>query len=390
MINTRYLNNSPEAQLRNVGWDWMLGADTLPYLTNEVVTVKSYEAEAYYNAANELYEIYAEAAQHAIDRNLWKEMGIPESLIELIKISWEDDRHWHIYGRFDLAGGVSREPIKLIEFNADTATCIPETAVVQWAHLKANTMDESKQFNNVYEALKAQFAELRRRNMHLAPTLLFSTMRDAPEDDTNVAVLGEAAREAGFDVEFSYMDEVEFTPTEGIFKQNPRNGQFEQFDFWFKLVPWEYIGYEEPELAELLTSIVKNGKAMIINPAYTLLFQSKYILKLLWDLYPNHPLLLPTTSQPLSNKISVEKVLFGREGANVRILETNGTVITAADGDYGDYEKVYQEYVEFPRDALGQRYQAGVFWAGDACGLGYRRGGKIIDNTAQFVGHLVE
>lgn len=390
MINTRYLNQNPEAQLRNVGWDWMLGADTLPYLANEVVTIKSYEAEAYFNAANELYEIYTEAAQHAIDRNLWKEMGIPENLIELIKITWEDDRHWHIYGRFDLAGGVKREPIKLIEFNADTATCIPETAVVQWAHLKANQMDESQQFNNVYEALKDQFAELRRRNMHLAPTLLFSTMRDAPEDDTNVAVLGEAAREAGFDVEFSYMDEVEFSPNEGIFKQNPHNGKFEQFDFWFKLVPWEYIGYDEPDLAEILTQIVKNGKAVIVNPAYTLLFQSKYILKLLWDLYPNHPLLLPTMSQPLTNKVSVEKVLFGREGANVRILESNGAVVSAAEGDYGDYEKIYQEYVEFPRDALGQRYQAGVFWAGEACGLGYRRGGKIIDNTAQFVGHIVE
>jgi glutathionylspermidine synthase len=251
-------------------------------------------------------------------------------------------------------------------------------------------MDESKQFNNVYEALKEQFAELRRRNSHLAPTLLFSTMRDAPEDDTNVAVLGEAAREVGFDVEFSYMDEVDFSATEGIFKQNPQNGKFEQFDFWFKLVPWEYIGYDEPELAALLTGIVKNGKAMVINPAYTLLFQSKYILKLLWDLYPNHPLLLPVASYPLADKVNVEKVLFGREGANVRILETNGSVISAADGDYGDYEKIYQEYVEFPRDALGQRYQAGVFWAGEGCGLGYRRGGKIIDNTAQFVGHLVE
>lgn len=390
MINTRFLNNSPETPLRNVGWEWMLGADTLPYLTNEVVTVKSYEAEAYYNAANELYEIYTEAAQHAIDHHLWKEMGIPENLIDLIKISWEDDRHWHIYGRFDLAGGVSRQSIKLIEFNADTATCIPETAVVQWAHLKANNMDESKQFNNLYQALVEQFTELRRRNPDMSPSLLISAMRDAPEDDTNVAVLGEAAKEAGFDVEYAYIDEVEFSEVEGIFKQNPKNGRFEQFDFWFKLVPWEYIAYDEPELTQTLTGILKNRKAIIINPAYTLLFQSKYILKLLWDLYPNHPLLLPTTTHPLPDKMSVEKVLFGREGANVRILETNGTVISAAEGDYGDYEKIYQEYVEFPRDSLGKRYQAGVFWAGDACGLGYRRGGKIIDNTAQFVGHLVE
>jgi len=389
-LHTQFLNNSPEVQLRNAGWEWMLGEDTLPYLTKEVVKVKAYEAEAYYNAVDELYEIFTEAAQHAIDHQLWREMGIPENLIELIKMTWDDDRHWHIYGRFDLVGGLGRQPIKLIEFNADTATCIPETAVVQWAHLKANDMDESKQFNNVYATLVEQFTELRRRNPDMSPSLLISALRDSPEDDTNVAVLGEAAKEAGFDVEYAYIDEVEFSDTEGIFKQNPKNGQFERFDFWFKLVPWEYIACEEPELTETLTAIVKARKVVVINPAYTLLFQSKYILKLLWDLYPHHPLLLPTSTHPLPDKASVEKVLFGREGANVRILEANGTVAAAADGDYGDYEKIYQEYVEFPRDALGQRYQAGVFWAGEACGLGYRRGGKILDNTAQFVGHLVE
>ena len=36
--------------------------------------------------------------------------------------------NWHLYGRFDLSGGLDGKPIKLIEFNADTATCIPETA----------------------------------------------------------------------------------------------------------------------------------------------------------------------------------------------------------------------------------------------------------------------
>ncbi|MCU0338503.1 MAG: glutathionylspermidine synthase family protein, partial [Spirosomaceae bacterium] len=389
MIQTQFLNQAPDTQLRKIGWEWMLGADTLPYLTNEVVRIKTYEADAYYEAANELYEIFAEAAQYAVEKELWHEMGIPQNLVELVKLTWEDDRHWHVYGRFDLAGGVSRQDIKLIEFNADTATCIPETAVVQWAHLKANGLDESKQFNNVYEALKAQFAELRRRNMHLTPTLLLSAMRDTPEDDTNVALLGEAAREAGFDVDFAYIDEVEFSPTEGIFRHNPQTGRFEQFDFWFKLIPWEYIGYDEPDLADTLTQIVRNGKAVIVNPAYTLLFQSKYILKILWDLYPGHPLLLPTATQPPTNRPSVEKVLLGREGANVRILEENGAVVASAAGDYGDYDKIYQDYVEFPRDALGQRYQAGVFWAGEGCGLGFRRGGKILDNTAQFVGHLV-
>jgi glutathionylspermidine synthase len=42
------------------------------------------------------------------------------------------------------------------------------------------------------------------------------------------------------------------------------------------------------------------------------------------------------------------------------------------------------------KDASGNYYQAGVFFAYEPCGLGYRKGGAIIENTAQFVGHLID
>ncbi|MDR6195774.1 glutathionylspermidine synthase family protein [Siphonobacter sp. SORGH_AS_0500] len=390
MIKIKTLPTSPETQLRQIGWDWMLGSDTLPYLTHELVSVNQTEAQAYYDAANDLYEMFVEAGQAVIDQHRFAELGIPENLIDLVKLSWNDDRHLHLYGRFDLAGGISGLPIKLIEFNADTATCIPETGIVQWAHLKANGLDEAAQFNTLYESLVENFEILRNLNSDLTPTLLISSMRDTPEDDANVQVIGEAAREAGFDIEYAYVDEVEFSPSEGLFRQNPQNGTFEKFDFWFKLVPWEYIAWDEPDLADLLTQMVKNRKTVIINPAYTLLFQSKAILKVLWELYPNHPLLLPTTDQAPTGKPSVRKVLFGREGANVEILDTNGAVSEQAEGEYGEQAVIYQEYTEFPADAQGNRYQAGVFFAGEGCGLGFRRGGKILDNSAQFSGHLVE
>jgi glutathionylspermidine synthase len=389
MVKTTFLEHSPQTQL-HADWNWLLGSDTLPYLTNETVVVKKREVDAYYEATNELYEMFVAAAQYVIDNQLWQVMGIPQNLVELIELSWNDDRHWHIYGRFDLAGGIDSQPIQLIEFNADTATCIPETAIVQWAHLKANGLNDSQQFNSVYESLVQQFAALRERNADLSPSLLLSTMRGNPEDDTNVSVLGEAARQAGFDVEYACIDDVEFSESEGIFHKNSATNQFDFFNFWFKLVPWEFIGYDEPELAKILTQIVKNRKAVVVNPAYTLLFQSKYILKILWDLYPNHPLLLKTDSKPLDNDTQVEKVLLGREGANVRILEPNQTVINSVSGDYGHYDKIYQTYTKFPQDAIGLRYQAGLVWAGESCGLGFRRGGKILDNTAQFVGHCVE
>ena len=389
MLKTQFLEHSPETQLRNVGWDWLLGSDTLPYLTKEVVIVKNNEIDAYYEATNTLYEMCVAAAQYVIDNQLWEAAGIPKNLIELIEQSWNDDRHWYIYGRFDLAGGIDNQPIKLIEFNADTATCIPETAIVQWAHLKANDLNGSKQFNDLYESLVRQFVELRERNADLSPSLLLSTMKDNPEDDTNVSVLGEAAREAGFDVEYACIDDVEFSESDGIFCENKTTGQFEFFNFWFKLVPWEFIAYDEPELTQILTQIVKNRKVIILNPAYTLLFQSKYILKILWDLYPNHPLLLETKAEPLHNQTQVEKVLLGREGANVRIIEPDQSTSNSVGGDYGHYAKIYQSYTEFTKDAAGLSYQAGIFWAGEACGLGFRRGNKILDNTAQFVGHII-
>jgi glutathionylspermidine synthase len=384
------LPKAPDAQLRNLGWDWMLGQDTLPYLTNEAVVLTVAEVDAYEEAANELFDMFVAAGQAVIDQNRFAELGIPDSLVELIKLTWDDDRNIHLYGRFDLAGGIDGKPIKLIEFNADTATCLPETAVVQFAHLKANGRDESQQFNSVFETLTAQFEEILAVNPDLQPSLLLSAMRNFPEDDANVALIGEAAREAGFEVEFDFIDEVEFSEEDGIFWQNPRNSQFEKMDFWFRLVPWEVIADEEPDLIEILTEIVRKRHALILNPAYTLLFQSKYILKILWELYPNHPLLLETDDKPLSGKACVEKVIFGREGANVRVLNADGSERDAVEGEYEDYPKVYQEYIDFPQDDDERRYQAGVFYAGAACGLGFRRGGAILNNTASFVGHVVE
>ncbi|OLF34358.1 glutathionylspermidine synthase, partial [Psychrobacter sp. Cmf 22.2] len=71
-----------------------------------------------------------------------------------------NDVHWHLYSRFDLAGGIDNKPIKLIEFNADTPTSVFETAIVQWAMLNVNNLKEDHQFNNLYHALKVNFTLL--------------------------------------------------------------------------------------------------------------------------------------------------------------------------------------------------------------------------------------
>lgn len=389
-MKIKKLEKNPVQFLKSEGWEWIPGEDTLPYVTQDLVVVSEKEAEAYFEAANTLYHMFQDAAQHIIDNNLFEAMGISANLIPLIKYSWENDENWHLYGRFDFAGGLDNKPIKLIEFNADTATCIPETALMQWASLKVNGLEESNQFNTVFEALTEAFIEIKNSNSQLAPAILFSTMEGYPEDKSNVDVLMEAARLAGFETEHEYIELVEFSETEGVYKQNVEIGTFTPYDFWFKLVPWEFIADKEPELLNILTKRVLEGKLVVLNPAYTMLFQTKGILKVLWDLYQYHPLLLETSFEPLKNKAQVQKVVLGREGANVKIIRASGTTENFSTGDYSRQKMVYQEYTEFVKDKQGAYYQAGVFVSGEACGLGFRKGGQIIDNKAQFCGHIIE
>ncbi len=378
--------------LESIGFYWHTDKDHTSYIADELVVVSNDEVEAYYEAANELYDMFAQAGQYVIDNNLFHELNIPFNLVELIKNSWENDVHWHLYGRFDFAGGVDGKPIKLLEFNADTPTSLYETAIIQWAMLKANGMDEAKQFNTVFEALKENFKRLvvlggdtdDFAQYYDGWKILFSSIRGSIEDENTTRLLQIAANEAGFYTDFAYVDEVGFNGKEGIFKGD------ENFEFWFKLIPWENIAIEEGDLALLLDEIIKEQRAIVLNPAYTLLFQSKAFMKVLWDLFPNHPLLLETSFAPLNGKKQVEKRAFGREGANTIIYDNDMSVLAKVDGEYGNFKAIYQEYVELPKDAKGESYQAGVFFAYEGCGLGFRRGGLIMENFSKFVGHRMK
>lgn len=379
--------------LESIGFVWHTDSDNTSYISDELLIINEDEANAYYEAANELYDMFVEAGQYVIDNNLFHELNIPFNLVELIKESWENEVHWHLYSRFDLAGGIDGKPIKLIEFNADTPTSLFETAIIQWAMLKANNLDEESQFNNLYEALKDNFKRIitldsdiekfEEYYSKLAWKILFSSISNSSEDINTTKLLQHIASEIGFYTDFEYIENVQFSD-EGIFKDE------ELFEFWFKLIPWEEIAIQEGELALILTQIIKDKKAIIFNPAYTLIFQSKAFMKILWDLYPNHPLLLETSFEPLVGKKYVEKRAFGREGANTKIVNADGSIDEQKEGEYENFKPIYQEYVEFPQDSNKNYYQAGVFYAYEACGLGFRRGGKILNNMSKFVGHIIK
>jgi glutathionylspermidine synthase len=381
----------PDAIFAKLGFYWYTSPQDKSYVADDLVVITKDEGDAYYSAANELYDMFVQAGQYVIDKGLYSLLDIPENLIPMIETSWEDDSNFHLLGRFDLAGGLDGKPIKLIEFNADTPSLVFEVALIQWIILKHNNMKEENQYNSLYEKLKENFIRLKKLHPVFGvredsiPHALFSCLDMGVEDENTTRLIEEIAYEAGFITGFEFVDKVHFGADEGIL-----NTEGDAFDYWFKLIPYEYMSKYEPELVEIITGILKNKRCILLNPPYTLLFQSKGILKVLWDLFPNHPLLLAVSDKPLPFVKCVEKRTLGREGANVRILDRAGNEISATDGDYEEYGRIYQEWADLPVDKQGRFYQAGVFFSYEACGLGFRRERGIIHNQSQFVGHYVE
>lgn len=393
MVDDRLIDIKPipSKVVKKLGLKHFFAPD-MEYIVDELMEVHPNEIQTYRDAANQLYKMYEEAAQYVIDNDLWEAAGIPQNAIEIIKYTWRNrDQHPHLYGRFDISGVIDGKPGKLIEFNADTATVLAESVIIQREQLMANKMDTSKQFNDTFKFIRESLKNLMAKHPHREPTLLVSTLGHE-EDFISADMIAQAAERAGMETLFADLPEVEFAPDEGIFARL-RDDEYLQVDFWFKLIPWEFIAFEEPELMDILTKLVVEEKVIILNPAYTLLFQSKAMLTILWNLFPNHELLLKTSFNPdefKGKQAYVEKVIYGREGFNITVFDKYGGTKEWNQGDYADYPSIYQAYDQLPMDEDGDFYQAGVYFAGEASGLAFRRrDGYIVDEDAEFIGHYI-
>jgi hypothetical protein len=144
----------------------------------------------------------------------------------------------------------------------------------------------------------------------------------------------------------------------------------------FKLYPWE--GLVADELGELLPVI----PVMWFEPAWKMILSNKAILPILWELFPDHPNLLPAAGEPLPGAW-VRKPRLGREGANVSIRAPGIEVDSA--GPYADTGFVYQTYTELGEHD-GMRPVIGSWLIGGcAAGIGIRETtGYVTGNTARF------
>jgi glutathionylspermidine synthase len=379
----------PKEAYQKWGLGWYRKGDNEDYLAPELLRISNAEVSDLRLASQKLWELIEQATEAVISKNQLADLHVPGNMAEAIRLSWQDKRQLPLVGRFDLAGGIGGLPIKLLEFNADTPSLMPETAWLQ-AEAAQQAGPGHPQFNDLLDSLSWRLDQLKSLNPDLSPVLLVSSL-GSKDDELNAKVIAAAGQKAGFEVLYKNLEEVHFSAEEGIFAEL-RPGEWVKCDFWFKLIPWEWIALEEPDLMELLTGIIRQRLAVVVNPPYSVVQQSKSLMKVLWDMFPGHPLLLKTTHKEYDFRQVpyVAKVCFGRQGENIEIYNEHALVVDKRPGDFGTFARVYQAFARLPKDREGNYYQACVFYCRFPAALCFRRrDALIIDDDAEFIPHYI-
>lgn len=372
------------------GYAWFFEGENSDYIPMEAIAIYKDEAQSFLDAAQRCYELYQQVYDSVDLGNLWSRLEIPEAAVPIIKYSWEQ-KHPHLLGRFDFAGGLADLPVKLIEFNADTCTQLPEASVIQNIVHEPIRKKYKGQINYLISDIERELFSIKNARPSVEPTLLLTSLGHI-EDRLNLEVVREAAQRAGFIVDYADLENVIFD--EDAVLLQAEDGGYVQYNYMYKLVPWEFIMHEEPELLKILTDLVINHNLMVMNPAYSIVFQSKRLMSILYKLYASATnYLLPTYNEKdkLKYREYVEKVNFGRLGENIAIYDASGRVVEATDGDWGDSIKVYQEKAQMYFDKDDDTYQAGVYLVNGkpSCIAFRRQDALIIGDDSEFLTHVL-
>src|SRR5262245_47494230 len=267
--------------------DWRATAESAGFDFHTIDGERYWDERAYYAFALEEIERQIETPTGEIDAMCLELVGkaiedeeylrrlkIPETYWTLISDSWRDGQ-LSLYGRLDLCYD-GKNPVKLLEYNADTPTSIFEAAVFQWTWLEQaierNIIPKrADQFNSIHDRLIEAWKKLGSRYpLHL------TGMTGNAEDAGTLAYLEDTAVQAGLKTMTLDIEEI------GLRDE----GQFVDLDdepiaLAFKLYPWEWMFHD---------AFGKNLAAAPtrwIEPPWKAILSNKGILPLLWEMFPN-------------------------------------------------------------------------------------------------------
>ncbi|MFB6434942.1 MAG: glutathionylspermidine synthase family protein [Candidatus Malihini olakiniferum] len=334
-------------------------------------------------ATTELHQMCLQVVEKVVSSDmLMTKFCIPKHTWEFVRSSWSSQEP-SLYSRLDLAYD-GKGPAKLLENNADTPTSLYESAFFQWLWLEdqinaGNLPKTADQYNSIQKALIARFEELRLN--HGFCLLHMACCQNTAEDRGTVQYLQDCALEAGLPTDFLYMEEI------GLGEK----GQFtdmknQVIGNLFKLYPWEFM------LREIFSTKLKDAGVRWLEPAWKSIISNKAMLPMLWEMFSNHPNLLPTyfsnDNHPALDSYVIKPV-FSREGANIQIVK-EGQQIASVDGPYGEEDKIVQQYHPLP--TFGDSHTVIGSWLvnDQACGIGLREDCELITQEwSRFYPHII-
>jgi glutathionylspermidine synthase len=330
----------------------------------------------------EIEAMCLELVGRAIDdeRDL-RRLKIPEAFWPLISESWHRDDA-SLYGRLDLSFD-GRGPAKLLEYNADTPTSIFEAAVFQWTWLEQATLRrivpaDADQFNSIHESLIDAWKKFGDGgHLHLTGTI------ESTEDAGTLAYLEDTARQAGLATSLIDVAEIGWREDGGFVDPDNRS-----IELMFKLYPWEWMFHDA------FGARLAQAPTRWIEPPWKAILSNKGILPLLWEMFPDHPNLLPAffDDDPDAARLGssfVRKPLYSREGANVALIH-EGVTVVEQQGPYGAEGFIRQALARLPN--FSGQYPVLGSWLVDhtPCGLSIREDeNPVTGNTSRFLPHAI-
>ncbi|MBN9051813.1 MAG: glutathionylspermidine synthase family protein [Rhizobiales bacterium] len=374
--------------------DWREQAEAIGFDFHTIDGARYWDERAYYSftlkeiendledPSSELDGMCRELVARAVDDDrILKRLAIPVAFWNWIARSWKRGDP-SLYGRFDLRYD-GKGPAKLLEYNADTPTGALETGVFQWQWLEQAIAGRklpatADQFNSLHEQLIAGW-----KAIGAGRKLALTAIRENPEDAGTVAYLEDCAQQAGL--------QTQLIPVDDIGKDG--RGQFvdtedRPIELLFKLYPWEWM------MREAFGASLPGASTQFVEPPWKAILSNKGILPLLWEMFPNHPNLLPAYFEDDDKALSLgnsyaRKPLYSREGANIELL-TQGKPLDRDAGPYGAEGFIRQALAPLPQ--FDGNYVVVGSWiaAGKACGLSLREDASpITKNTSRFLPHAI-
>jgi glutathionylspermidine synthase len=374
--------------------DWQASADAAGFDFHTAGGERYWDERAYYGftldeierdieaPTADIHAMCLELVARAIDdENILRRLKIPQAFWPLIAESWRR-KDASLYGRLDLSFD-GRGPAKLLEYNADTPTSIFEAGVFQWTWLEQAIERQiipkrADQFNSIHDSLIAQWRSIGNgRRLHLAGNF------ENSEDAVTLNYLEDTAHQARLATTSLDLESIGLS-SDGHFVDL----QDRAMELVFKLYPWEWM------FRDAFSVNLKNATTRWLEPPWKAILSNKGILPLLWEMFPNHPNLLPAyfEDDAAAEKLGasfVRKPLYSREGANVTMVSA-GTTLEQQPGPYGSEGFIRQAFAPLP--CFADQYPVIGSWiVGErACGLSIREDeNPITGNSSRFVPHAI-